>query len=125
MLEVVSGLLLRSPAAASALQDGDPDAIEVHIDADLEDLVPGFLANRRADVIRLRGYIEAGDFDAARRLGHDLKGVGEPYGFKVLSRVGQRIERAAEAREVAELERAAAGLDDYLTRVRVAVRPTL
>ena len=38
------------------------DRIKVRIDPDLEDLVPGFLENRRKDVDRLTEFLQVPDF---------------------------------------------------------------
>ena len=71
------------------------EKIIVSIDPDLEDLIPGFLARREADVTLLRAAIERGDFDAVRLTGHSLKGNGGGYGFMEISDLGAKIEDAA------------------------------
>jgi len=43
--------------------------IVVHVDPDLEDLVPGFLSNRRNDVHKLSTALERAEFDAIRVTG--------------------------------------------------------
>ncbi|MFT4622187.1 MAG: CheY-like chemotaxis protein [Myxococcota bacterium] len=65
------------------------------VDPDIADLVPEFLANRRADVRRIRSHLRAGRLDDIRRIGHSMKGTGTPYGFPELTRLGGALERAA------------------------------
>jgi len=39
----------------------DAPAIVVHVDQDLQDLIPEFLDNRRGDVAAIRGALATGD----------------------------------------------------------------
>ena len=90
----------------------------VHVAGELRDLIPRFLANRRVEVEQLRAAIARSDRDAARRIGHGLKGVGGGYGFDEISRIGGEIERSARAGgdELAALARE---LADYLDGVEI------
>ncbi len=95
------------------------DRIIAHVDPDLEELIPGFLENRRKDVDKLRAALAAGDFATVRLTGHSMKGAGGGYGFQPITDIGAAIERAALAGDVAA---ASAGIDDlagYLARVEV------
>jgi HPt (histidine-containing phosphotransfer) domain-containing protein len=69
----------------------------VCVPEELRDLIPRFLANRRADVEQLRTAAQRSDFEAARRIGHMLKGAGGGYGFAEITRLGDEIERLARA----------------------------
>lgn len=94
----------------------------VHVDKDIEDLIPGFMANRRRDTERIDAALRTGDFDAIRMLGHSMKGSGGGYGFDAITQIGARIESAAienNADNVAALNRE---LRDYLQNVNVEFR---
>lgn len=93
--------------------------IVVRPDPDLADLIPGFLDNRRADLLKIRDLLQAGDMAALRRIGHDLKGCGAAYGFDPVSEHGAALEKAALAGDVAAATSAHAQLADYLARVEV------
>lgn len=95
------------------------DRIEVRVDPDLEDLVPGFLDNRRKDVSRLEALGAAGDFDGIKRIGHSMKGVGGGYGFDEITNIGAAVEAAAAGGDAAAVAAACARLRDYLERVDV------
>ena len=69
--------------------------ITVLIDPDLEQLVPGFLENRRKDVAALTNAIQTRDVKTARLLGHRMKGDGGGYGFQEISQIGEGLEQAA------------------------------
>lgn len=71
------------------------ERITVSIDEDLEDLIPGFLENRRADIEKINTAIKEADYFSISRLGHSIKGVGGGYGFDEISIIGEKIEHAA------------------------------
>lgn len=102
--------------------ESPPDAesrIVIKVDADLEELIPGFLENRRAELKQMKEALDAWDFEKLRQLGHTLKGVGGGYGFQDLSEMGRRLEEAAKSRDS---EGAAAVVEDlgrYLALVDV------
>lgn len=90
----------------------------VRVAAELRDLIPRFLANRRLEVEQLRGAIARGDREAARRIGHGLRGVGGGYGFDEISRIGGEIERSARAGG-ARLAALADELANYIEEVEI------
>ncbi|MEM9598954.1 MAG: ATP-binding protein [Acidobacteriota bacterium] len=73
----------------------DEDSSGIAIDPEIADLIPEFLANRRADAETLCGLAEAAEFDEIRKLAHKLKGVGTPYGFPVITTIAGRLETVA------------------------------
>lgn len=93
------------------------EKIIIKVDPDLEDLIPGFLANRSKDVTSIRALLQADDFDAIRILGHSMKGAGGGYGFDRITELGDTIEIAAVAGDAATIAEANDALDDYLSRV--------
>ncbi len=95
------------------------EKIIVHVDPDLEELVPGFLDNRRRDVGTVREALEKGDWESIRITGHSMKGAGGGYGFDAVTEYGARLEQAAIAGDPAAVREAVADLEDYLARVQV------
>jgi len=67
------------------------EKIVVTIDSDLEDLIPGFLSNRRKELVSLKQANTEGKAETIRSIGHSLKGVGGGYGFDVLSEIGAEL----------------------------------
>jgi HPt (histidine-containing phosphotransfer) domain-containing protein len=90
----------------------------VQVSAELRDLIPRFLANRRVEVEQLRGAIARGNLEEARRIGHGLKGVGGGYGFDEVTRLGTEIEHCARAGGTG-LDGLARELAEYLERVDI------
>lgn len=97
----------------------DSKKIQVAIDQDLSDLIPGFLDNRRQDLGQIREALGTGNFDDIRRIGHSMKGSGGGYGFEQISQLGQRIENAALDRDTGGIEQAANDLAFFLEQVEV------
>ncbi len=95
------------------------DKILIQGDPDLEELIPGFLQNRRKDVEKLRACLESGDFEVMRVLGHSMKGAGGGYGFDAITEFGARIEEAAKAGDDATITAVTRELASYLERVEV------
>lgn len=93
--------------------------ISVEIDRDLEDLIPGFLANRRSDIDKMRAALGSGDFEPIRIAGHSMKGAGGGYGFDDITRIGADIETAAQAEDVESINRGIDALEDYLERIDI------
>lgn len=91
----------------------------VRLDKDLELIVMRFLGRKRGEVPQLRASVQARDFEAIRRLGHDLKGAGEGFGFSYLSAVGAKLERSATERDEKTILEQIDAMDHYLASVEV------
>ncbi len=94
-------------------------AYKVVVDRDLEDLIPVFLRNRHKEVDSLRAALAASDFEQLRQLGHRMKGVGNSYGFALVSTFGQQIEEGARRGDHASLEARILEYAEYLSKVEV------
>ena len=93
--------------------------IVVHVDPDIEDLIPGFLENRQKDINVIKESLESSDYDTIERLGHTMKGSGGGYGFDEITEIGFKIENAAKEKNADEILRQVHDLSDYLGRVEV------
>ena len=91
--------------------------LSVEVAGELRDLIPRFLANRRLETEQLRAAVVRGDLEAARRIGHTLKGVGGGYGFDEITRLGAEIERHAARGE--DIRGPVEELAEYLELVEV------
>ena len=88
----------------------------------LEEIVPGFLENRRRDVQTLETALQHNDLTAIRVIGHRMKGDGGGYGFDAISTIGDGMERAAAREDWDAIRRHTAELIDFLARVSVVYR---
>jgi len=94
----------------------------VSVEKDLADLIPTYLANRAKEVATLRDFLSSSHFDQLGRVGHRMKGVGEPYGFKKVSEFGKLIQDSADARDRLSLERCIGEYAEYLQRVNIVYK---
>jgi HPt (histidine-containing phosphotransfer) domain-containing protein len=97
----------------------EKDKIVVNIDSDLEDLIPGFLENRRKDVSALNEALSNTNLETLRSIGHSLKGVGGGYGFDSLSDIGAEIESKAKSGEIDGIDELINKMKDYLERLDI------
>lgn len=88
-------------------------------DADLADLIPTFIQNRKKDLVQLEQSIARADFDAIRRLGHTLKGICRPYGFIDLEAMSKALEGAAEAGDLEAIKGLYKDMKDYVEHVEI------
>ena len=95
------------------------DRITVHVDPDLEDLIPTYLERRRRELDTLRADLEGADYETIRVTGHSLKGSGGGYGFQTLTEIGAEIESAAKTQDASAISAQLERLADYLARVDV------
>jgi hypothetical protein len=89
----------------------------IRLDADIVDLIPTFYNNRLNDIATLRATFGRGDFVAAARIGHGMKGSGATYGFNDITEFGRLIERAATDRDLTTLLDAVTELDLFMATV--------
>lgn len=95
------------------------EKIQVKVDPDLEDLIPGFLSNRTGDLATLREALGAENYQSIQSIGHSLKGVGGGYGFTGMSEIGAAIETAAKQQQLEELKALIEQYGSYLDAVEV------
>jgi HPt (histidine-containing phosphotransfer) domain-containing protein len=93
--------------------------ITVSIDPGLEEIVPGFLENRRRDVQTLEIALQQNNLTQIRIIGHRMKGDGGGYGFNAISTMGAALEQAAAREDRDAIRRHTVELNDFLARVTV------
>jgi HPt (histidine-containing phosphotransfer) domain-containing protein len=95
------------------------DKIKVRLDPDIQDLIPGFLENRKKDVTAIRTALASGDFTTITVLGHTMKGDGGGYGFDAISEIGAILETAGKQKDAEKIRQGLDRLADFLERVEV------
>jgi CheY-like chemotaxis protein/HPt (histidine-containing phosphotransfer) domain-containing protein len=95
------------------------DAILVRADPKFSDLIPGFLQNRRQDVIAMLGALDRGDFKAVESLGHGMKGAGGSWGFQAITDIGAALELAGKSSDTDASRKWVGELSRYLDRVEI------
>lgn len=103
-------------------EGNDPERIVVKIDPDLEDLIPGYLENRKKDAQVIREALENNDFELIQRMGHTMKGSGGGYGFDFISAIGLTLEEGAKGSNGEKIQDSLRKLCDFLERVEVVYK---
>ena len=96
--------------------------IIVHVDPDIADLIPGFLANRHKDIKTIGEALAQGDFETIRFLGHSMKGAGGSYGFDAITDIGKSLEQATTAQDAGEIKKSLQELFVYLDSIEVVYK---
>lgn len=103
----------------SRSDDDGSDRPVVHADPDIQDLIPGYLANRRQDLHTFRRALEHGDYDRIRGLAHTMKGSGGGYGFDDITAIAATMEQAAKSGDARAIAQCLEALSIYLDQVVV------
>jgi HPt (histidine-containing phosphotransfer) domain-containing protein len=93
--------------------------IIAHVDSDLADLIPGYLANRKKDITAISDALEKKDMDTVRIIGHSMKGSGGGYGFETITDIGMLIEKGAKENRDEDIRLQVKRLEDYLRHVEI------
>jgi HPt (histidine-containing phosphotransfer) domain-containing protein len=101
------------------MQKQKSEKIIVHVDPDLTDLIPGYLANRERDIADIHNALEKNDLETIRILGHSMKGSGGSYGFETITDIGMMMEKAAKEGRNEDISLQMKRLVDYLRRVEI------
>jgi PAS domain S-box-containing protein len=112
----------RQPKPVEGTQSVSLEAIRIEMPPGLEDIVPGYLANRRKEVSEMIELLAASDFARLSVLGHNLKGTAGGYGFPDLIRLGAALERSAEQTDSGTLRTQMTDLGNYLDRVQLIAK---
>jgi HPt (histidine-containing phosphotransfer) domain-containing protein len=112
---------LHKERAAMILNDSieKDEKITVRVDAELEDLIPGYLENRHKDAKEIQAALASGIYETIRTIGHSMKGSGGGYGFNTISAIGSSLEYAAKEKYHEEIRRRLNELIHYLENVYV------
>jgi HPt (histidine-containing phosphotransfer) domain-containing protein len=93
--------------------------IVVVVDKDLKDIMPGFLNNRKKDVVELAKFLSSKDFKSIQVIGHKMAGNAGGYGIDQLGEYGSKLEAAAMASDTAAMKKYIDLITDYVARLEV------
>ena len=93
--------------------------IIVKIEADFQEIVPGYLEHRRKDILDLKSAVEKKDQAVVLVIGHKMRGSAGGYGFDALGKIGADLEDAAMLSKWDIIEKNIAALMQYLNDVEI------
>lgn len=59
-----------------------------------------YLQRRKQDLVLIEEGLKAGDFEPLQRVGHQLKGNADTFGFPELAAIGRELEIAAKEKNL-------------------------
>ena len=98
-------------------EDKKEEKIELNIDPDIEDLIPGYINNRKKDIKKINQALDEKNFELIERLGHSMKGSGGGYGLDKISKIGKIIEYAGKNKDTKEILNALEKLKSFIIKV--------
>jgi signal transduction histidine kinase/DNA-binding NarL/FixJ family response regulator len=98
---------------------GIPARIRIHVEEGMEDIVPGYVERRRAEIAIYRKALERGDLEVIRMMAHRMRGTGAGYGMPMLTELGGLMEQAATRKDSAEVQTRLEELAGFLERVEL------
>lgn len=96
---------------------GQDERIVVHVDPELEHLIPEFLEDWRKEAKSMREALGKNDYETIRKLSHNMKGLGGSCGLDAITDMGRRLEEAAKARAQEAIDVNLDTLSSFLERV--------
>ena len=118
LLQAIKEYSILAPPSSKE-ESSRKDTILLRANPKFADLIPGFLQNRRQDVIALLDALDRGDFETVESLGHGMKGAGGSWGFQGITDIGAALEQAAESADTDASRKWVGELSRYLDRVEI------
>jgi CheY-like chemotaxis protein len=106
------------------IADNSVPVVKILVEEGLEDVTPGYLAKRRAEVAAYREALTRKNMEAIRTMAHRMKGTGAGYGFPVLTELGAALERSAVSSDNEEIRRKVDELAKYLSTIELEYTKT-
>lgn len=111
--------LLEAVADVTVSREVTARSETVLVEEGMEDVVPGYLEKRRAEVPLYRSHLDAGDFKAIMQMAHKTKGTGTGYGFPRLTELAAALETAARDGNAESATRHIGDFAEYVNSVRL------
>ncbi len=99
------------------------EKIHVEIDADLKELIPGYLSNIADTINKIKSAVTEDNMELCRFSGHNLKGSGASYGLDFISQAGQQIELLAQKKDGAGICSCLDHLENWLADIEISYAP--
>jgi len=86
----------------------------VYVDPEIKQFLPEYIENRKKDTAAILEMLKKNDFLNIKTLGHRMKGSGKLYCLEEVSKIGAKIETAANMSRNDEIEKLCQELLVYL-----------
>ena len=86
----------------------------------VQSMAPRYLKNVEKELAALRVSAADEDFGTIQRIGHNLHGTGESFGFPRITDLGSALEQAAKERAIETIQRTLAEFGRHLDQLLAA-----
>jgi HPt (histidine-containing phosphotransfer) domain-containing protein len=97
----------------------DNQEIIVKVEEDIFELIPGFLENRKKNLVTIKSAVTDQDFELIYQTAHKIKGSAALYGFIALSDMAKEIESAGRNEDMSTVKEFLAKAENHLPRLKV------
>ncbi len=118
LLEAIQ-LYFQTASSPPPVPANHEEPVVLHVNGELETLMPGFLEHRRQDVVQMTDALSREDFETLREIGHGLKGAGGTYGLEAITAYGRSLETAAAQKDAHGVREGLQRLSQFLDRLQV------
>ena len=94
----------------------------IEIDKDLKPIIPQFMENRKKDIKEIESYLKKNNYKEIEIIGHSMKGSGGGYGFEEITKIGEKIEKAAKNENKEKIASQIEYLNTYLKEIEVVYK---
>lgn len=95
------------------------EKITVVIDADLREIIPTFLENRKGDKASMQTALEAGDLKKIESIAHKLAGNAGSYGLPDLGNIGSKMEAECQRGDIEAVKSSIEMYINYLENLHI------
>ena len=92
---------------------------KVQIDQDLESLIPNFFSNLKNDITVARDAIKSTQSDTLSKIGHKGKGASGSYGFEVLQKLFEELEKCGKSDNFDTANEVLSKIENYMNNVQI------
>lgn len=93
--------------------------IVVQVDAEIKELIPGYLENRKNEIHVLESLCFKKDFEAISKIAHKLKGNAAGYGFTGLGELAIQLEKESKKSDAKATHDCIQSMRHYLNHVKI------
>jgi len=116
---LLEALAKYSNSENARISDSGVPVVKILVEEGLEDVTPGYLAKRRAEVAAYREALAQNNMGAIKKMAHRMKGTGAGYGFPVLTELGAALEQSAIGQDTDKIRRKLDELAKYLSTIEL------
>ena len=82
-----------------------------------DDLKKKYIERRKGDLQDCYNYLKSKNFAGLEKVGHRLKGNGGTFGYPLITKIGDKIEKASAKEDVSHVQEALSELASWIKNI--------